>query len=92
MPGPLFVFAFIVATMIGAAFHLIIGGDARRLALFLLASWIGFAIGQFTTVTLGLELFTIGDLRMLGASIGAFILLSLAHVLTTGRSRRSSRS
>ena len=33
MPGPSIVFSFILATLYGAAFHLVSGGDARRLAL-----------------------------------------------------------
>ncbi|NOG49440.1 MAG: hypothetical protein HND48_08340 [Chloroflexi bacterium] len=38
MPGPGLVFAFALATLYGALFHFIFGGDARRLAVFLLAS------------------------------------------------------
>jgi hypothetical protein len=42
MTVPTAVFGFIVATLFGAGFHLAFGGDMRRLALLLLAGWLGF--------------------------------------------------
>jgi hypothetical protein len=71
MPGPLFVFAFMASTLVGAAFHLFVGGDARRLALFLLCSWFGFAIGQMVAQSLGIIIFPIGSLHILPASLTA---------------------
>ena len=59
MPGPTLVFGFIVATFVGAGFHLLMGGDARRLAIFLVASWLGFSLGQL-----------VGDIINLGSLIG----------------------
>jgi uncharacterized membrane protein YeaQ/YmgE (transglycosylase-associated protein family) len=91
MPSPSFVFTFIVATLFGAAFHLIFGGDARRLALFLLAGWIGFGIGHFTGVFFGIDIFNVGTLRIVSASVGAVIALAAVQILTAGQSRRRSR-
>lgn len=88
MPGPTLMFAFIVATLYGAFFHLLIGGDARRLAFFLLAGWLGFAVGHMLGVTLQIDIFNIGALRMLAASFGALVALIAASALTARRPRR----
>lgn len=72
----------------GAVFHLIFGGDARRLALFLLAGWIGFAVGHFIGVVFEINLLNIGMLRIVTASIGAVATLITVQVLTAGQSRR----
>lgn len=90
MPGPNATFAFILATLLGAVFHLIVGGDARRLALFLLAGWIGFGLGHTLGVIMDINLFNIGTLRIVAAIAGAVIAL-LAAAFFTGN-RRTGRS
>jgi hypothetical protein len=82
MPSPSVVFSFILATLYGAAFHLVSGGDARRLALFLLAAWLGFALGQSLGEVVGMTLLDIGPLHMLTATIGAWLALVVARILT----------
>lgn len=82
MPSPSFVFSVIVATLYGAAFHVVSGGDARRLALFLLASWLGFALGHSAGELLGVTLLDIGPLHMLSATVGAWLALVVARLLT----------
>lgn len=88
MPGTTLTFAFIVATLLGAVFHLIVGGDARRLALFLLAGWLGFAIGHIVGVSLEIDLLNIGTLRVFPAVVGALITLVVALLLTAQRPRK----
>jgi uncharacterized membrane protein YeaQ/YmgE (transglycosylase-associated protein family) len=88
MPSPSIVFSFILATLYGAAFHVISGGDARRLALFLLAAWLGFALGQTLGETFGMSLMDIGPLHILPATVGAWLALVVARLFT----RRPSRS
>jgi ABC-type antimicrobial peptide transport system permease subunit len=88
MPGPNFTFAFIVATLWGAVFHVVVGGDARRLTLFLLAGWIGFLLGQMTGNSLGVQFFTIGELHIVPASIGALIALLIAYIISSNRTSR----
>ncbi|MBL8163682.1 MAG: hypothetical protein JNJ61_16975 [Anaerolineae bacterium] len=90
MPGPTTLFGFIVATLLGAAFHLVMGGDARRLALFLLAGWLGFGLGQILGAILEINLLSIGTLRILPAVVGALIALLVAHILTNNRMRKRS--
>jgi hypothetical protein len=52
LPTPTITLGFIIATLLGALFHFILGGDVRRLALFLLSSWVGFGIGHLVGVLL----------------------------------------
>ena len=90
LPGPATTFGFILATLFGAGFHLIMGGDARRLALFLLAGWIGFGLGQLVGSVIGINILNIGTLRIFSASIGALIALLVTHFLTSERTHRRS--
>jgi hypothetical protein len=90
LPNPTFTLAFILATLLGAAFHLIVGGDARRLALFLLTGWIGFAVGHFAGVVSGFGILNIGSLRLAPAVIGAVTALVLSYFLTSDRFRARS--
>jgi hypothetical protein len=92
LPGPNTTLAFILATLFGAAFHLIMGGDARRLALFLLSGWVGFSLGHLLGVLFEINILNIGTLRIVSASLGALVALVAAHILTSNRtSKRSSR-
>jgi len=90
MPSPSFVFSFILATLYGSAFHLVSGGDARRLALFLLAAWLGFGLGHAFGEVVGVGLFDIGPLHMLPATVGAWLALVVARLLTRQPRRSAS--
>jgi uncharacterized membrane protein YeaQ/YmgE (transglycosylase-associated protein family) len=85
VPGPDVTFAFVLATLLGSAFHLIVGGDARRLALFLLAGWIGFGLGHLLGTIMEINLFNIGTLRVVAATTGAVIALVAAAFFTGNR-------
>jgi hypothetical protein len=82
MPGPSVILAFLLATLYGAVFHAIFGGDLRRLALFLLASWLGFALGQVFGMVGGFRLFSVGQINMFSATLGAWLALIAIHFLT----------
>lgn len=88
MPSPSVVFAFILATLYGASFHLIFGGSTRQLALYLLASWLGFGLGQLLGVALGVRLFSIGVINTFSATLGAWIALFVTRFLTGKRPAR----
>ena len=90
MPSPNITFAFILATLYGAAFHLIFGGDARRLAVFLLSGWMGFGLGQIVGMTFGIDVYNIGALHVVSATLGAIIALIAAGFLTSKRLRKRS--
>ena len=87
MPSPTTTFAFILATLLGAVFHLIVGGDTRRLALFLLAGWVGFSLGHIMGLVLDISILNIGTLRFATALFGAAVALVMARVLTSNRAR-----
>jgi uncharacterized membrane protein YeaQ/YmgE (transglycosylase-associated protein family) len=92
LPGPTLTFGFILATLVGAAFHLIVGGDARRLALFLLSGWIGFTLGHLLGVALAIDSMSIGPLHVISAMLGALVALIVAQILTANQSgKRPSR-
>lgn len=94
MPGPTVTFAFVVATLIGALFHLVAGGDARRFALFLLVAWFGFGMGHVLGVSLDIGFLVVGPLQMGVAVVGALSALLIARYLTANRrrSRRTART
>ena len=88
MPSPSVTFGFILATLYGALFHVITGGDARRLALFLLTGWLGFALGHIFGVLFAVSLFSIGPLHMFSATLGAWLALLAARFLTHSQAVR----
>jgi hypothetical protein len=82
VPSPSLVFSFILATLFGSTFHFIAGGDARRLALLLMAAWTGFALGQIAGELLNLDIANIGPLYLVSASLGALVTLLLTWFFT----------
>lgn len=89
--SPSLVLGFILATLFGAGFHLVVGGEARRLALFLLVGWIGFAAGHFVGIIAPVNLFAVGALRAGSGGIGAFIALVVTYLLSINRGRSRAR-
>ncbi len=69
------ILGFLLATAYGAGFHLLLGGPARRIILYLLTAWIGFAVGHFAGDLLNLTLLRLGVLQLFSASVGAWIAL-----------------
>ncbi len=69
------VLGFLLSTAYGAGFHFLIGGPARRIILYLVAAWMGFALGHFLGDLLNIELFKLGALHLFSASLGAWIAL-----------------
>ena len=76
------VLGFLLSTIYGAVFHLIIGGPPRRLLLYVAASWIGFAVGHLIGDLLGIELLKLGAIHLLAASIGSWVALILSWFLS----------
>lgn len=74
-------FAWLVATIYGAGFHVIAGGGAGRLLLYLSASWLGFAIGHLIGELGGFDIWRVGQVNVLPATLGAVVALGLAWKL-----------
>jgi hypothetical protein len=82
---------FALSTIYGAGFHLILGGGSRRLALFLLAGWLGFALGHFVGDALGITLLKVGVLNTFAATVGSAVALAAARVLVLADSAARER-
>lgn len=83
--SPGIVFAFLLATAYGAGFHLLFGGPLRKLVLYLLAGWLGFALGQWVGATLGLSILDIGPVHTFTASLGSWVALFASQWLSKER-------
>ena len=77
------VLGFLLATAYGAGFHLLLGGSLGKIILYLLAAWIGFALGHFVGDFLDMELLKLGAVHLFTASIGAWIALIASRFLST---------
>jgi len=69
------VLGFLLSSAYGSGFHLILGGPARRVLLYMGSAWIGFALGHFLGDILNIELLKLGALHLFSASLGAWIAL-----------------
>ncbi len=76
------ILAFLLATAYGAGFHLLMGGPARRIPVYLLASWLGFTLGHFVGAILAFSWFKLGTVYLFTASLGAWVSLVLARWLS----------
>ena len=76
------VLGFILATIYGAGFHLIIGGRPGKIILYLVASWIGFTLGHFVGDFFGIEALKLGAVHLLPASVGAWLALLITWILS----------
>lgn len=76
------ILGFLLATAYGAGFHLILGGPARRIVLYTLASWIGFALGHFLGDLLNIAILKLGAVHLFSASLGAWIALISGWLLS----------
>ncbi|MER3459439.1 MAG: hypothetical protein C4309_13125 [Chloroflexota bacterium] len=78
---PALVLAGLLSTAYGAAFHLVAGGGLRRLLLYIVAGWVGFALGQFAGVYGDTDPLRIGQVHVVSATLGSWLALILAHWL-----------
>lgn len=81
MMTPHYLFALALATLFGALFHLVRGGGAMRLLLYLACSWAGFAVGQAVAPLIGLDLPGVGPLHVVEAASFALLFMVGATVL-----------
>jgi hypothetical protein len=84
-----FVLGILLASIYGAAFHLIFGGTIKRVILYLAAAWLGFFIGQFLGDFMNFEFLKLGKIHLVSASVGAWIMLLLAYWLAGQETARN---
>jgi len=80
------VLGFLLATAYGTGFHLLLGGPARRILLYVIAAWVGFLLGHFIGDLADIELLKLGALHLFTASVGAWITLNASWWLTANES------
>ena len=80
MTIPALLFGFVIASLYGALFHLVRGGGPARLFLFMVLSWLGFALGHIIGNWRGWILFPVGPLNFGAATIGSILLLAFSLV------------
>ncbi len=79
---PTLLLGLIISTLYGAIFHLWRGGNAGRLLLYLLLSWIGFWVGQLLANLLNLSFDVLGQLHLLFATLGSLAFLGIGYWLS----------
>jgi hypothetical protein len=75
MTIPSILFAFLIASLYGALYHLIRGGGPGRIFLYLLLSWIGFVLGHLLGIWQEWLLLPVGQLNLGLSTIGSLTLL-----------------
>ena len=76
----------LLATAIGAVFHLWRGGGYGMLVRYLLAAWGGFALGQLAGWLGGWEWAMVGQVHLLEGTLGSGLVLVIVHWLTASPS------
>ena len=76
--SPPLVFSLIIASAYAALFNIWQGGSARDLLIYLLACWLGFAMGELAGDFAGLDILMIGEIHLLEGTAGSLLLLFLA--------------
>lgn len=76
------VLGFLMATLYGAGFHMIMGGRPRMIIIYLIASWIGFFVGHFIGDFFGIETLKLGAVYLLSASVGSWLAILIVWLFS----------
>jgi hypothetical protein len=79
--SPPLILSLIIASAYAAFFNLWQGGSARDLLIYLVACWLGFAIGELAGDFVGLDILMIGQIHVLEGTVGSLLLLFVARWL-----------
>lgn len=82
---PTLIFGGLIATLYGAIFHFIRGGNLGRLITLIIISWAGFWAGHFIAESLDIGLVSLGTLNLGIATISSFIFLIVGYWIFFGR-------
>jgi len=82
MSIPTIFLGLILSTLYGALFHLWRGGNAGRVLLYLILSWIGFWLGQLIGNYFNLSFDILGQLHIVIATLGSMIFLAVGYWLS----------
>jgi hypothetical protein len=79
-----------LATLYGAFAHLVLGGRGREFVSYILAAWIGFAIGQAFGNVMDIRVLAIGTTNTMAATLGSLVALATLAFLANRRPGRRS--
>ncbi|HDD55395.1 MAG TPA: hypothetical protein ENG59_04065 [Chloroflexi bacterium] len=79
MTVPAFIFSFLLASFLGAAFHFWKGGGGGRLLLNLILSWIGFYLGNWMGASWEISFLMIGPVSGGFGALGSLIFLFVSN-------------
>jgi len=91
MFSPSFTLGLLLGALCGTATHLIFGGGGRLLLLYVLAAWIGFAIGQAVGDVVGIRILAVGPTNVLTGTLGALAAAGLMVFLAGQRTPHITR-
>lgn len=75
MTAPAFIFSFLLASLLGAAFHFWKGGSGGRLLLNLVLAWLGFFLGNWLAGIWQISFLMIGPVSGGFGVLGSLVLL-----------------
>ena len=78
---PALIFSLLAASTCAAAFYLWQGRSLRELPIFWIAAVLGFGAGQWIGQSVGLVPWTIGQVHITEAMMGAFLFLAVTRWL-----------
>ncbi len=87
MTLPAWIFAWLLASLYASVYHLVRGGDWKRLLLFLVLAWFGFAAGHWLGVWRGWIFLQLGTINLGAGTVGSYLCLGIGDWL----SRREGR-
>lgn len=73
---------FVIASIIGCGFHFWHGGGFKWLLFFNLLAWIGFWLGHFVGILLGINFIPLGPINFGPALLGSIMVLFLGFWLS----------
>ena len=79
MTAPALLFTFLVATAVAALYHLLFGRNLRQLAIFWVASIVGFAIGQALGSAMPPAVPHIGQVRAVEGTVASVVLMTIVR-------------
>ena len=82
MTIPSLIFAFLIASLYGALYHLVRDGGPGQMFLYLFLGWLGFALGHLTGIWQGWILLPLGQLNLGMSTLGSLLLLLMGDWLS----------
>jgi hypothetical protein len=89
MNGPTIYLGFLIASLIGLAFHAVRGGTLARLVLYVVTAWVAFFLGHGLAALMGWGAGRLGGLNLLPAIVATIIGLLVASLLAGPRDRKA---